>query len=220
MQGSAVGAEEATGAAPTARDRRHAQTLTDIVDAAWVLCREHGLAGLSLRELATSVGLRAPSLYSYVDGKDAIYDRMFRQGYEQLHEAFADWDDDLSAEPEPRARIKDGARRFFDFCVEDPVRSQLLFQRTIPGFEPTPDTYAVAVEALSLVATQLASLGLDGPGVLDLWTALLTGLTDQQISNDPGGDRWSRLLDDAVDMFCDHHGIPARGRRTNRKDRR
>jgi len=29
----------------------------------------------------------------------------------------------------------------------------------------------------------------------------VTGLIDQQISNDPGGDRWYRLLDDALDMF-------------------
>ena len=28
-----------------------------------------------------------------------------------------------------------------------------------------------------------------------------TGLVDQQISNDPGGTRWKRLIDDAVDMF-------------------
>ena len=39
------------------------------------------------------------------------------------------------------------------------------------------------------------------PRYLDLWTALTTGLVDQQISNDPGGDRWIRLIDDAVAMF-------------------
>ena len=34
-----------------------------------------------------------------------------------------------------------------------------------------------------------------------MWTALTTGLVDQQISNDPGGDRWTRLIDDLVTMF-------------------
>jgi hypothetical protein len=34
----------------------------------------------------------------------------------------------------------------------------------------------------------------------------MTGLTDQQLSNDPGGDRWARLLDEAVDMFLAHLG--------------
>jgi hypothetical protein len=32
----------------------------------------------------------------------------------------------------------------------------------------------------------------------------MTGLVDQQISNDPGGDRWIRLIDDAVVMFLAH----------------
>jgi mRNA degradation ribonuclease J1/J2 len=40
----------------------------------------------------------------------------------------------------------------------------------------------------------------------------MTGLTDQQISNDPGGTRWRRLVDRAVDMLLtDSHnsGNPA-----------
>ena len=31
--------------------------------------------------------------------------------------------------------------------------------------------------------------------------AMMTGLADQQISNDPGGDRWSLLVDRAVGML-------------------
>ncbi|MCB1015325.1 MAG: hypothetical protein KDB10_09455, partial [Acidimicrobiales bacterium] len=49
----------------------------------------------------------------------------------------------------------------------------------------------------------LASVGIEGDEAVDLWTALLTGITDQQISNDPGGDRWSRLVPWAVDLFFD-----------------
>ena len=30
---------------------------------------------------------------------------------------------------------------------------------------------------------------------------VLTGLATQQSSNDPGGDRWSRLVDTAVDRL-------------------
>jgi hypothetical protein len=39
---------------------------------------------------------------------------------------------------------------------------------------------------------------------LDLWTALITGLVDQQVSNDPGGDRWTGLIDESIDMFLAH----------------
>ena len=43
------------------------------------------------------------------------------------------------------------------------------------------------------------------PEQVDLWTALVTGLASQQVSNDPGGDRWRRLLDPAVGMFLAAH---------------
>jgi hypothetical protein len=33
------------------------------------------------------------------------------------------------------------------------------------------------------------------------------GLIDAQLANDPGGRRWSRLLDRAVNMLADNLGI-------------
>lgn len=43
-------------------------------------------------------------------------------------------------------------------------------------------------------------------GLASLSLRELAGRTSQQISNDPGGDRWARLLDDSIDMFLDHVG--------------
>ncbi|MGE0000110.1 MAG: TetR/AcrR family transcriptional regulator [Ilumatobacteraceae bacterium] len=200
--------EETDDARPGRRqEARRAQTRDEIVAAAWGLCREHGLAGLSLRELARRVGLAAPSLYSYFDSKDAIYDAMFRQGQQEMAVAMAAYDED----PDPRAGrsfARAASRAFFDFCTADPVRYQLLFQRTIPGFTPSPESYALAIAQLESLQRRLHALGVDGPRAADLWTAVLTGLTDQQISNDPGGERWATLVDEAVDMLCDHLGLP------------
>ena len=187
-----------------ALERRRSRTREEILDAAWDLCREQGLAQLSLRELAARVGMRAPSLYSYFDSKDAIYDAMFAQGQRDLAERMAFLPDDGVT----RADFLRGAQAFFDFCTEDPARYQLLFQRVLPDFVPSDESYALAVENLELTARHLRSVGVTDPRHLDLWTAVLTGLTDQQISNDPGGDRWSRLLEEAVDVFCDHVGVP------------
>ena len=46
--------------------------------------------------------------------------------------------------------------------------------------------------------------GLNDPADFDLGTALVAGLSAQQTANEPGGDRWLRLIDEAVDMFFDH----------------
>ena len=76
-----------------------------------------------------------------------------------------------------------------------------MFQRIIPDFEPSPETYQLAVESLDRSRERMRAAGFDPDRDLDMWTGLMTGLVDQQISNDPGGTRWERLIDDAVDMF-------------------
>ena len=51
------------------------------------------------------------------------------------------------------------------------------------------------------MAGALEAVGVVDQVDVDLWVALQTGLTDQQIANDPGGQRWSSQLDRAIDMF-------------------
>ena len=186
----------------TPRDRHRARTREEILLAAWATCREVGLAGLSLRELAARVGLRAPSLYSYFGSKDAIYDAMFAAGQRELLAVVG-----TPAVGAPRIKFRMWARVFFDFCTADPVRYQLMFQRTLPGFVPSDESYSLATSVLARFTQACASIGVDDPRQVDLWTAIITGLTDQQLANDPGGERWDRLLDDAVEMFCDHVGM-------------
>ncbi|MGH9095163.1 MAG: TetR/AcrR family transcriptional regulator, partial [Acidimicrobiales bacterium] len=93
----------------------------------------------------------------------------------------------------------------------------LLFQRTIPGFEPSPASVKISQDSLAEPGELLARCGVSDPETLDLFTALGTGLADQQLSNDPGGDRWIRLIDDAVEMFYEHITknamLPTKGKR-------
>jgi AcrR family transcriptional regulator len=191
---------EASPAGPSRRDARRAAARREIVDAAWAMVREDGLAGLSMRTLGERVGMRAQSLYSYFGSKDDIYDALFRDGNEQflawMTPAMAAADDG-----DPVAVARNAVRRYFEFCVADPVRYELLFQRNIPGFTPSAESYSVALEALGRAAEALIGLGITDPEALDLWTAVTTGLTSQQLANDPGGDRWERLIDRAVHML-------------------
>ncbi len=87
------------------------------------------------------------------------------------------------------------------FSTEDVVRHQLLFQRTIPGFEPSPSSYALALEFYEFARHRLAEAGVSDPSDVDVFSALVSGLAHQQVANDPGGDRWVRLAEPAVDMF-------------------
>jgi hypothetical protein len=108
----------------------------------------------------------------------------------------------------PRATLRLHARTFFDFAVSDLARHQLMNQRTIPGFEPTADAYAPAVLALEATKKRLRAVGVKRQQDVDLCIALTGGLIDAQLANDPGGTRWARLVDRAVDMFADDIGLP------------
>ena len=190
------------------RDRRadrHAATKGEIVAAAWRLAREQGLGAWSLRDVAREVGMQPPSLYGYFGSKNAMFDAMFAEGYADL---VARVEEAAASPASPVEKLRASAPLFFDFCVEDPARFQLLFLRTVPGFEPSAESYAVARVAVDRLAEVLAEAGMGEPGQVDLWTALMTGLASQQVSNDPGGDRWRRLLEPAVEMFLAQH-LPA-----------
>jgi len=177
---------------------RRQATQDEIVQASWEMVREHGLAGLSMRDLGQRVGMRAQSIYSYFASKHEIYDAMFLEGYQ----AFIDWMDDVDDDDaDPISAVRRFAHAFVEFCTSDPVRYQLLFQRTIPGFTPSPESWAVAVQWYEQTRQRLATIGVSDQPTLDLWSAMLTGLTDQQLSNDPGGDRWAQLVDRAVDLL-------------------
>jgi AcrR family transcriptional regulator len=186
------------------REGRRQSARDAIVEGAWTLVREGGLAGLSIRELASRVGITTPTVYAYFESKHAIYDAMFGQ-------AATEFRDVMSAPhhvEDPRALLLADVRRFFAFSLSDTARYQLLFQRTLPGFEPSPESYAPAQEALAGARLRLANLGITASRHLDLFTALLTGLVDQQVANDPGGQRWSCLAEEAVDMFLTHCKAP------------
>jgi AcrR family transcriptional regulator len=177
--------------------QRHAATRREVLDVAWRLASERGLTGWTLKDVADGVGMRAPSLYVYFDSKNAMYDALFADGYRQMAEAA----EHVDVAGTPQDLLRRIAHFFVRFCAEDQARYQLLFLRTIPGFEPSPTSYAGAQAILDRSREVLVAAGATRRKDLDLWTALLTGLASQQISNDPGGTRWTRLVDEAVDMF-------------------
>ena len=139
---------------------------------------------------ARRAGITTPTVYAYFDSKNAIYDAMFGRAASE----FADW----VTEPLEADGLEEvltlRAHRFVEFCTKDVARYQLLFQRTIPNFEPSAKPYAPALRALESARECLALNDVRQPKHLDLWTALLSGLVAQQVSNDPSGDRWTLLL--------------------------
>jgi AcrR family transcriptional regulator len=182
------------------REARRQNARAALLATAWEMVREDGLAALSLRELARRAGITTPTVYAYFESKNAIFDAMFGEAAQ----SFADLKAELPLTDDPRHDLQAETKAFVEFCTSDVARYQLLFQHSVPGFTPSPESYAPAVDALEFTRELLVRNGVRDPRQLDIWTAVTTGLVDQQISNDPGGDRWSRLLDDVLQMFLAH----------------
>lgn len=193
------------------QNERREATRAEILDVAWEISREKGLANLTLRDVAARVGMRAPSLYSYFASKNDIYDAMFGQSWADYLAIVGDLKAKLPRSP--RKALKLMARSFFDFAVADLPRNQLMNLRTLPGFTPSEESYAPSVEVMEHAKSFFASFGIDNPRHLDIFVALVGGLADAQQANDPGGDRWSKLVDESIDMFADHLGLPNSPRR-------
>src|SRR5271169_4091383 len=107
------------GELPSADFRRKPDKITQrreakvaaIVESAWKLAREHGIAGVSLHALAREVGIRQPSLYEYFDSKNALYDAMFADGNRRLVERL----DAVTFSQEPRDALKQFLAAFTTF---------------------------------------------------------------------------------------------------------
>jgi AcrR family transcriptional regulator len=179
-------------------ERRQAK-VEAIVASAWNLARQHGIAGVSLHALAREVGMRQPSLYEYFDSKNALYDAMFADGNQQLLARIRG----LKLPRDPRAALKSYLSAFVASAVEDPARYELLFQRHLPGFTPSPESLVLAEEFLDGAIALMNSAGVTRQGDIDCLVAVTAGLTEAQLSNDPGGHRWTRHLNRLVDLLVD-----------------
>jgi AcrR family transcriptional regulator len=138
-----------------------------------------------MRLLGDRVGMRAQSLYSYFASKSELFDAMFAHASRAFVDAMttARVDDPATvvAQNDLLHEMQHVAREFVRFCVSDPIRFQLLFQRTIPGFEPSAQSYALAQQAYDVSVASLRAAGF-ADDELDLVTAVMSGLASQQIA--------------------------------------
>ena len=190
------------------RSERHEAIRREILDAAWAAAHESSIAGLTLRDIASRVGMQQPSLYSHFASKQAIYDAMFQQAWQAYLESARTSAAGLPAEP--RARLTGIAEHYFDFAVADLPRHQLMDVNVVPNFQPSTEAYVPAVEVYGLMLELLRGLGVTTDEDADIFTALIGGLVNQQLANDPGGQRWRRLIPRVMTMFADDLGLPER----------
>ncbi len=168
LPASRASAQEPSEAAPRIRPlaerrARDRQIMVDaILECAQELMRRDGSANLSLQELARMVGMQAPSLYEYFDGKFAIYNALFDIGVQQFQAKIFAKLQNHSAFGE---QVQDVFDAFLEFYQESPELYRLVFEHPVPGFKASPESIARAntgfARGMAQLSDALAKEGLD-----------------------------------------------------------
>jgi AcrR family transcriptional regulator len=204
--------------APTVDDlhtQRREQMKAAILAHARAVMREDGVGGMSLAEIARRLGVKTPSLYEYFANKAAIYDALFRQGFEQFS---ARMEAIYASAPagDPWMVLRAALEGYMSFAVHNPELYKLMFERPVPNFEPSDESMAVSLAALDAGRERFGAYvgdGLNLPDGLtiaeahDLIIALIHGITALHMANQPhlpvGKGRFGHLIDAAVGFARD-----------------
>lgn len=173
------------------RGRRRAETKAEILRIATELMETEGVGGLSLSDIARRMGIQPPSLYKYFPSRHAVFDALFADGQRAFLAALrAGRAGQRPGLPALTAAVTSGLR----WAVDHPALAQLLFWRPVPGFVPSPESYAPAQEAVALIGELLREAVRTGelhPDAAadeggEVLSVLLAGVVTQQLANDPG----------------------------------
>jgi AcrR family transcriptional regulator len=192
------------------RQTRRRETVDEALDHAVAIMTERGVGALTISEVARRMGVRGPSLYKYFPSLHAVYDQLFARGA-AAHNA------EMAAAMEPQEpgleRIKAQAEASLRWSLANPALGQLMFWRPVPGFEPSPSSFAISSEGLGRLRAELAAAAAlgqltraaDSNDAARMLTVVISGLFTRQSANQPGvgyeDGLFSRLADDAFDMF-------------------
>lgn len=94
-----------------------------IINKAVVIINKHGLKGMTMRKLATSLKMSATNLYNYFENKDEIYLHILVDSFELLHKKI---ENDLTDGLSPIEQLESYMRNFIQFGVQNESRYELM----------------------------------------------------------------------------------------------
>ena len=196
----------------TRREQVRQETIEKILSIAREEMQENGVAALSLGVIAKRLGMRTPSLYTYFDSKNDIYDELFRRGFLEFGRRM---DERPNQDKSLRENLESALRSYMRFAQENQDLYQLMFQRPVPGLVHSEESMAVSLARLDSIRGQFMQIlereeiTLDIPyeEARDLYIAFQHGLTELHLANNPelpvGQGRFGKLIPQAVQMVVD-----------------
>ncbi|HZC04196.1 MAG TPA: TetR/AcrR family transcriptional regulator [Ktedonobacterales bacterium] len=110
------------------RAQKHEDLRQRIYDAALTLFRRKGVAGATIREIASEAGVGVGTFFNYFDGKEGVLAELGRQRQERLEALIAD--PSLAAQP-TLARLKTIMRALVEGMEEEPTLTRAIVRAAL-----------------------------------------------------------------------------------------
>ena len=141
------------------RDRRRADTVAEIKEAALAQLAEAGPGGFSLRGVARAVGMTVQSLYHYFDSRDALLTVLVADAHHAVADAVQAAADRTRGQAPEERRVA-AAQAFREWAQANRPAFLLIYGTPVPDFTPSADGGTAA--AAARLARPFADVVFDG----------------------------------------------------------
>jgi AcrR family transcriptional regulator len=191
--------------------RKVGLTQDQIVEAATAIADREGLDALSLASVASTLGVRSPSLYNHVDGLAGLRRQLSIHASSLLTTELADSVEGLG----PVEALRAIAVQLRSFARRHPG----LYDAFLPAPTPQqdPEVAAALAQPVTVIASVLADMGVDPASVIPLIRALrasVHGFVDLELRGGFGlpddiDDSFGTTIDLVIEAIATHTATPA-----------
>jgi AcrR family transcriptional regulator len=136
-----------------------------VIDAAIAIADDHGVEGVTIARVAAALGVRSPSLYNHVEGRDALVRGVAARATAELATALRRAATGRAGAPAVAAVAQ--AQRAY--ALEHPGRYAATVAAPLPGDAAHA---AAAADAVDVLTSVLSGAGLEGDDVIHAVRAL------------------------------------------------
>lgn len=118
-----------------------------LLDVAGELLLHHGPECLSMRRIATEAGCSTTVIYTMFGSKEGLAEALYLEGFERFRRR-------LEAVPprkDPLEYLRALGPAYREACLAEPAYYGLMFEKAMPGFEPSERARTLARAALNIL---------------------------------------------------------------------
>ncbi len=161
-----------------------------ILENALEIIIKEGFQNLSMRKLASRMGMTATTIYNYFANKDEINLMIRMHGFDMLYRKFEQC---FSENSDPRGRLESMIRSYFDFGISFPNYYDIMFNLHTPKYLDYIDT---ALEPVARIEKEAS---------LRTYAITKKAIAEFYQKQNVRSDEEIMLL--AIQMWCDAHGV-------------